>query len=249
MELQTVVERYAEALAYVDAHTTTQKGNRRTGVAYHQGLHSLGELDAVREADAAWGVLHPDELLGPVGTRIGFPYPTLSRTKCDHVFSTTADAEPEWAIETKFISFVGDNGKNNDYGVGKMLSPYLKDRGVLHDAARLREHGFSRRVGVMLYAFNYDSETCDLAEQRQPQARDVIRNIRDVIDKNGAPLHARPVIELLDAILGLRGFLRGPRTQADFEAWRHPAGGRGTVFGWEIRRPEREPNYDPRHPW
>jgi hypothetical protein len=249
VELQQIVERYAEAFEHVDASTQTQKANRRTGVLYHQGLHSLGEVDAIGQADLAWDVLHPGEFIEHFGARTGVSYPTIARTACDHVFSTIAGDDPEWAIEGKFISFVGDNGKNNDYGVGKMLSPYLKDRGVLHDAARLREHGFSRRVAVMLYAFNYDTTTCDEAAARHPSNLDVINNIRDVIEKNGAPLYARPVIELLDAILGLRGYLRGPRAQADFEAWRHPAGGRGTVYGWEIRRPHLEPNYDPRHPW
>lgn len=251
MELAQIVSRYARALEHVDATTSISKANTRTGVVYERGLLSLGEVAAIKAADEAWDALYPAELLEPLGTRIGVKFPTMKRSKCDHVFSTVPGpwAKPEWAIEGKFISFVGDNGINNDYGVGKILSPYLKDRGVLHDAARLREHGFTRRIGVMLYSFNYDSDSCDEAESKHPQAATVIRNIRAVLKKNGAPLHARPVIELLDAILGLRGYLKGPRAQADFEAWRHPAGDRGTVYAWEIRRPQLEPDYDARHPW
>lgn len=249
VELQQVVERYAEAFAYVDANTIIQKANRRTGELYHLGLPSLGEEDALEQADMAWESLYRGELLEPWGSRTGVRYPTIPRAACDHVFSTTPGPNPEWAVEGKYIAFVGNNGKNNDFGVGKMLSPYLKDRGVLHDAARLREHGFADRVAVMLYAFDYDSQTCDEAEGRHPNSLDVIDNIRNVVGRNGAPLHARHVIELLDSILSLRGYLRGPRAQASFEAWRHPAGGYGTVYAWEIRRPHLEPDYNPAHPW
>ena len=70
-----------------------------------------------------------------------------------------------------------------------------------------------------------------------------------VCDANGGSMTIRPLLEFAESILGLRGYLRGSRAQAEFTAWRHPAGGRGLVFGWEIRRPELEPDYDPRHPW
>ena len=249
MELGEIVQRYAEAFAQVDARTGSRRANARTGEMYQPGLASLGEQRAWYEADAMWETLHPGELLEPRGTRLSVAYPRLDRAKCDHVFSTSPGVQPEWAIEGKFISFVGNNGNNNDYGVGKMLSPYLKDRGVLHDAARLRDSNFSRRVAVVAYAFNYDSDTCDASAWLHPFQENVVMNIRKVISKNGTALHARPIIDLLDAILGLRGFLRGPRVEQDFDAWRNPAGGRGTVFGWEIRRPHLETDYDPRHPW
>lgn len=249
MELPELAQRYAEALGDVDATTVTQKANRRTHKPYDLGLHALGERDALAEADSAWERRHPGELLEPDGLRLGVPYPNLpNKAACDHVFSTIPGDTPEWGVEAKFVSFVGNNGKGNDHGVGKILSPYLRDRGVLHDVARLRESTFTRRAAVMLYAFNYDSETCDEAERRHG-ASETIDNIRHEIKRNGAPLHARPVIVLLDAILGLRGELRGPREEAAFEAWRSPAGGRGTVFVWEIRRSRLEPDYDPRHPW
>jgi hypothetical protein len=104
-------------------------------------------------------------------------------------------------------------------------------------------------VAVVLYCFNYDHTTCDTAEALHPNSRPVIDNIRSVVDKNAAPLHARPVIDLLESILAARGYLKGQRAEAEFAAWRSPAGGPGTVFGWEIRRPHLEPGYDPRHPW
>lgn len=204
-------------------------------------------MDAI---DAMWDLLHPSELLTPANARIGIKYPGIPRAKCDHVFSADArDDHYEWGIEVKKIEFVGNNGKRNDYGVGKMLSPYLKDRGLLHDAARLQRYGFSRRVAVIGYAFNYDQDWMDRATRDHPDQADVIREVSKVIRSNGGTLQARPLIEFTDAILGLRGYLRGPRVQAEFDAPRSPTGGSGVVFGWEIRRPWLESDYDERHPW
>lgn len=251
MQLQQVLERYAEAIELVDDTTDTSRANPRTGEVYRPAFKTLAERHAVDEIDAAWDALHPGELLTGPKDRIGVKYPSIKRARCDHVFSTEPGDDEEWGIEVKKIDFVGNNGKGNDFGVGKMLSPYLKDRGLLHDAIRLREYGFTRRVAVVGYTFDYDTESCDEAEVLHPSADslEVIANVRNVLRGNGGSLRPRTLIEFTDAILGLRGYLRGPRAQAPFTAFRHPAGGHGVVFGWEIRRPQLEPDYDPRHPW
>ncbi len=252
MELQAVVERYAEAIEHVDATTTQAGANARTGVVYQAGFKSLNEEPALEAIDAAWEVLHPGERQVH---RVSVQYPGLPATaKCDHVVTTDGlvlGEEDEWGIEVKRLQFVGDNGKRNDYATTKTLSPYLKDRGMLHDAARLREYGFTRRIAVVGYCFDYDSASLAEAESRHdsPASREVIAEVRKVLASNGGAVRTRPLIEFADAILVLRGMTTGPRAQAEFEAWRHPAGGRGVVFGWEVRRPQREPDYDPRHPW
>lgn len=247
MELQQVVERYAEALAEVDRTSNIANVNRRTGETYRPGIKTMRESQVVQAVDTAWLLSHPGEFLPQSVRRLGVPYTGVPRAQCDHVFSTTPGSEPEWGVEVKHIAFVGNNGKNNDYGVGKVLSPYLKDRGLLHDALRLRDHGFTRRCAVLGYAFNYNTQTCQEALRRHPDAADVVHNIEQVLS-DGA-LHVRTLVEFADAIMGLRGLLRGPRAQADFTAWRHPAGGHGTVWAWEVRRPQLEPDFDPRHPW
>lgn len=84
--------------------------------------------------------------------------------------------------------------------------------------------------------------------QGDESALNVIRSIHKTIKASG-PMHLDPLIEFADSILRMRGFTRGPRTQAAFHATSHPAGGEGVLFGWEIRVPHREPDYDPRHPW
>lgn len=172
----------------------------------------------------------------------------------DHIMTTDGirrrNEPPEWGIEVKRLQFVGDNGRNGDHETAKMLSPYLKDRGVLHDALRLREYGFTSRVAVVGYGFDYDELSVDHAATLHTTgpAALTVSNIRSLVRLNG-PLYYRPLIEFADAILRLRGWTIGPRAEAFFQAWRHPSGGTGVVFGWEIRRPHLEPDFDPRHPW
>lgn len=250
MELQEIVFRYARAIEYVDEHTEIVNANARTGEIYQPGFKALDEAPAVEAIDDAWEILFPRER----GYRdLGVPYPKVSRAALDHVFTTDRRRreEPEWGIEIKRLQLVGDNGKRNDYATTKVLSPYLKDRGMLHDAVRLREYGFTRRIAVVGYCFDYDSDTLDhAADVHRGDARAVatLKNIQSIVDSQG-PLRIRPLVEFADAILSLRGYVVGPRAQESFQAWRHPAGGLGTVFGWEIRRPWLEADYDARHPW
>jgi hypothetical protein len=255
MELQTIVERYAEAIEHVDLNIATRGVNTRTGRIYRPGFKSLNEEPAVDAVDDAWEQLHPGERAVHM---MKVRYPELPATaKIDHVITSDSDElqmaeQDEWGIEVKRLQFVGDNGKANDYATSKVLSPYLKDRGVLHDALRLRYYGFTKRVAVIAYSFDYDSDTMTRARaihRHSAEAMHVLDNVEEVLRKNGGHLRTRPLIEFADAIMGLRGLSSGPRAQAAFQAWKHPAGGRGVVFGWEVRRPELEPDWDPRHPW
>lgn len=250
VELREIVERYAEAIPRVDNGLTTSGVNPRTQMPYRVGFKTLNEAPAVEAIDREWEAQRPGER-SQRSTNV--PYPTLSRIHIDHVITTAGSSAsvPEWGIEVKRLQHVGDNGRVNDYTTSKILSPYLKDRGLIHDALRLREHGFTRRVAVLGYSFDYDEASLQAARKAHssPDAAEVINEVGKVVHRNGGTLHTRPLIEFVDAIMSLRGLIVGPRAEARFEAWRHPAGGRGLVFGWEIRRPQLEPDYDPRHPW
>jgi hypothetical protein len=250
VELQEIVDRYAEAIEHVDGTIATSGVNTRTGIIYQLGFKSLNEEPAVDAIDYAWEQLHAGERQVH---RMKVRYPDLPATaKADHVITTDGQSSDgdEWGIEVKRLQFVGDNGKRNDYATAKVLSPYLKDRGMLHDAARLREYGFTRRIAIIGYSFDYDAASLEKASSlhTSPESQAVLSEIEAII-RNHGPLRTRPLMEFADAILGLRGFTKGPRAQAEFEAWRHPAGGHGVVFGWEVRRPQLEIDYDPRHPW
>lgn len=251
MELQEILERYAEAIETIDAEADPNevRTNRRTGEVYFPGFASMNEEPAVAAIDLTWSRLHPDELIEHT---TGVNYPELRSTaKADHVFTTDdpSDDAPEWAIEIKRLQFAGNNGKRNDYAVTKVLSPYLKDRGMLHDVMRLKQYGFSRRIAVVGYGFEYDSES--IAEGRSRFEGTAERAVFDELEKTlkSGPLRFRPLVDFADAIIRLSSLTSGPRAETTFDAWTHPAGGHGILFGWEVRRPEREVDYDPRHPW
>ncbi len=246
MELQQIVDRYAEGLPHVDATTTTQGRNNRTRVLYPLSLHALNETQAVEELSAWWARAHPQDFApAPDFQRIDFPYPHLAGARCDHVFTSDGrDGDPEWAIEVKRPQLIGDNGKRNDYAVGKMISPFLKDRSLLHDVVRLRASPVARRQAVIGYAFRYDLETCAEALRRHPDAGEAIGNIVRVCNGNGGEVSPEPLINMCDGMLRLRNLTTHPPARQGFEAWRHPCGGIGVVFGWEISPPG-----TPQHPW
>lgn len=236
----------------IDRTIQVRRTNRRTGKTFLPSVRSLTEPQVVDAVDAWWGENHPEDFAVASEPRLGVRYRGLEghATRCDHVFTTDVVAdEPEWAIEWKNATLVGNNGKNNDFTTTKVLSPYLKDRSVLHDVLRLSRYPLARRHAVVGYGFHYDEETCNEALRRHPEHAETIRNIREACEKNAGALTLRPLLNFADSILRVRGYVTRPMAEATFEAWRHPAGGRGLVFGWEVRRPEREEGFDPRHPW
>lgn len=246
MELQHIVNRYAESIQSLDPRVSARGMGTRS---YQPGFASLPEATAIQMIDAEWEQLHPGERSDH---RVAVRYPG-TRASADHVVSCHGRGNlqrPEWALEIKRLQFFGDNGKRNDYAVGKVLSPYLKDRGMLHDALRLRESEFTERIAIIGYGFDQDALTVAEARRRHTHrdALTTIINIEREIQRDG-PMHLETLVEFAEAILGLRGLKKGPRAQAEFDAWHHPAGGRGLLFGWEIRRPRLDPTYDPRHPW
>jgi hypothetical protein len=252
VELRDIIDRYAQALAAVDVAGLPPGANPRTGEVYLPGLLALAEDRVVKAVDAWWASTHPEDLTDPDVERLGIRYPSLQghRTACDHVLTTDGQLEPpEWAIEWKRAALVGNNGKGNDFTTGKFLSPFLKDRSLLHDALRLKMYAPARRLAIVGYGFAYSASTCDRATARHPDHAETIDNVRAGCVNNGGELSLQPLIDFADSILQVRGLVTGGRQQANFEAWTHPAGGEGVVFGWEVRQPEREAGFDPRHPW
>jgi hypothetical protein len=123
----------------------------------------MSEPKFVEELAAWWEKNHLADFptMNSIGTEV--PYKGIPRAKCDLVLSTDSSIDnPEWAIEVKHIALVGNNGKNNDFGVAKILSPYLKDRSLIHDILRLRDFGIGRHKAVVGYCFEYSFESCFL---------------------------------------------------------------------------------------
>jgi hypothetical protein len=249
MELAEIVRRYAQAFSAIDEEADSGRVNQRTGEIYLPGVKSLPETDAVAAIVNWWRDEFPDGGTAPNGHEIGVRYSEIPRAKCDHILTTDGDASaPEWAIEVKNITLIGNNGKRNDFAVSKVLSPFLKDRSLLHDVLRLRTNPPGRRLAAIGYSFDYDADTCKEARRRHPENLAVVSNIEEVCALNGGNLMIEPLMNFATGILQVRNFIAGAPYVEHFDAWKHPCGGRGIVFGWEVRNPTAE-GFDPRHPW
>ena len=249
MELQDIVNRYAAAIEDIDSSVDLGRANPRTGEIYLPGAKSLVESDLVKVVDEWWSKSFPHEMPALPHSRTGVNYPQLPRTKCDHVLPREDLSGYAWAIEVKNITLIGNNGKRNDFSVAKTLSPFLKDRSLLHDVVRLRAYELADRHAVIGYSYTYNEDTCNQADALHPQHKNTIANIREVVQQNGGELSVMPLLDFADGILRMRGLSAGSYCTAKFNAWAHPCGGQGIVFGWEVRRPEKEALFDPRHPW
>lgn len=248
MELQEIVDGYAAGLGAADAASPPPKRNRRTGADYLPGVKTQTEVQAVDHVVEHWRVLAPEQFLPPNFHSTGVPYPSLTRAKCDHVLTSDGGATPEWAIEVKHLSLVGDNGKDNGHTATKAMSPLLKDRSVIHDAARLREHPLARRLAVIVYSFDYTADSLEEARRRHPEHGARISETDRLRVANDGELSIRPLVLIADTMLRGRYWLTGEMRHSTFSAWRHPCGGRGVVFGWELVNPRSTPP-SPRNPW
>lgn len=240
MNLDRIVARLAEGLFYVDAHDDVIRFNQRTKAPYLPGLPSMGEVEAVEAVASWWRGAYPDDFNPPnaIASRYGFN-PENLREACDLVFSSeaTANSKWEWAIEVKRFQFVGDNGGKNDHHVEKMLSPYLKDRSLIHDIHRLNHWQISQRQAVIGYMFAYDFQSCDEANQHHPTESVRINNIRTACRSNDPAygrLHPLPLIEVANNYFHDERLVYDVVVKEQSGLWHHPCGGTVVVFGWEL---------------
>jgi hypothetical protein len=239
MELTDILARFSEGLLFVDRNTTHVSKNARTGETYLPGVKTMSERKFVEELVAWWRSTYAKDFNPNSAIDTEVPYPNIPRANCDLVLSSDGSAleNPEWSIEVKHIALVGNNGKNNDFGVAKILSPYLKDRSLVHDIYRLRDSGIGKRQAVIGYCFSYDLDSCTEALARHPGHKEYIENILDVCNKNdpiGQQYSVVPMIEFAHDIFSERSLVSKLELLAFSDAWRHPCGGKGHVFGWEV---------------
>lgn len=242
MNVDLIVTRFIEGLQYVDAHTSTVT-TARSGDPYLPGVQSMNERTTVGEVAAFWIENYPSDFTPSAVCKTEHPYPESATKKADIVFDSFSietdkiGAIERWAIEAKRFQFVGDNGKNNDFGVAKMFSPYLKDRSLSHDAQRLAESAVAERKVVLVYGFEYDLTVTRQSLKFHPMHAERIRNIETVC-RNNDPISPGINFDLLITRVGPN--LKEVVEVQDFAdrtatgLWRHPCGGKVRVLGWEI---------------
>lgn len=231
--------RMAEGLKYVDSHDAEIRLNQRTGEPYLPGLPSMGEVEVISKVAEWWEATYQEDFAKPGAIRARYQFNPSSNEACDLVCSS-ADSpadEWEWAIEFKRLQFVGDNGGKNDHHVEKMLSPYLKDRSLMHDIERLTEWRISRKQAVVGYMFSYDFDSCDEALQRHPVEENRVETLRRSCrsnDRDRGTLDPMPLIQIADLQFRSRNLVYPVVTRVVDGLWRHPCGGRVVLFGWEL---------------
>lgn len=243
MDFNHILSRIGLGLVRVDSSTTTVNESNK-GHSYLPGLPTLYEPQCADELMSWWVKDYSNDFIDSAHVQTSYAYPSNPRNKCDIVFSSDGiwpshktEVLPEWAIEFKKIVFVGDNGKNNDYGPSKLLSPFLKDRSLSHDVLKLKNEEIARKKAVIGYGFNYDLDSLKIALGKFPEHVDRIKNAMKVCKNAGMPnnqLNMNYLLEISDFIIQKQE-VTGPLQSIEFKnAWRHPLGGNGVVFGWEI---------------
>lgn len=237
MELQTIVDRIAEGLTSIDAQDEGGRSNRRTREPYLKGLKTMPEREVTTGLVKWWPNAHPADFGGRLEIVSEIPYPKSPSDRCDIFIREVATEKPIWAIEVKHIALIGDNGKNNDYGVTKMLSPYLKDRSLRHDMMRLRDSGFGCSSASVVYSFSYSPQSVLEALSRYPMHADRIgemERVRASAQDEKGEYSIEPMVKLVTHMLKTEG-LANETAEAEFSgAWAHPCGGRGIVAAWGV---------------
>ena len=165
MELEQIVSRIAELIPIIDKETNEQNHNQRNKRPYVKGVATLREPQLTKEIVNNWSSKFKDEL-SVIDDEIS--YPDKKAEKCDLVLTDAKEDIPfgkfEWAIEIKYLRLVGNNGNNNDYVMQKAISPFLKDRSLIHDIEKLNNATFGKRKAIIFYGFDYDDESESHAE-------------------------------------------------------------------------------------
>ncbi|MFN7751269.1 MAG: hypothetical protein ACK5TE_03270 [Pseudomonadota bacterium] len=238
MDLATIVKRFATALTTIDREDTRARANRRTGELYRPGLPAMSEREVTTAFCKWWRSKYPEDFPQDHRIEAEVRYPLDQRARCDFVIRDLND-QVTWAVEVKKISLVGDNGKGNDFGVTKMLSPYLKDRSLRHDLLRLKDSGLAGRAACIVYGFSYSAETVAYARHKFVEEATRIANLDRVRDSardaNGV-YSLEPLTDIAQLMFDKEKLTTNVIRKEFSGAWTHPCGGNGLVVGWEVAR-------------
>ena len=239
MLLDQILDRFSEGLVVVDRDSNIRNSSRN-GIEYLPGLTTIYEPQCADEVMKWWKNTYPKDFFDIENISTNYPYPEAPANKCDIIFSSDNQSltNAEWAIELKKIAFLGDNGKNNDYGPSKLLSPFLKDRSLSHDVIKLKESRLARHKAVIGYGFNYTISSLEIALAKFPLETERIKNAKKTVKSAGMPgdkLEVAPLLEIADFIIEKLDLTKPLVTREFKDAWHHPLGGNGTLFAWELK--------------
>ena len=245
MELKDIVSAMAKGLVEVDQTTTIQNGaNPETSDYgdYLQGVGCLGEHQFRDELADWWNERFPkSKFLREI------KYPENGRWKCDIGLTSIMeesglrmDENLDWAIELKYIRFIGDNGKVNNFGLGKVVSPYKAEHSSVGDAIRLAQTKMGKRKAVVMYGFEFDNlsvsncrqilEKMGLSDERAVQMEKAIR-----AGTHNGEWDLELIAPIYKAACKSMGIKIGDLIMAEFsDLSRHPNYRIGKFLAWEV---------------
>lgn len=252
MDLSFIASRLAELLPIVDSKTTTQRASRSGSGDYIPCVGTIWEDDFTKEVITEWSKRYPSELPGFSDKWIEVKYPNR-RGNCDLCINTQdyeielGEPKYEWAIEMKYVRFIGDNGKNNDYGVTKVASPYRKDRSSVLDAERLSDFTIAKRKAIIMYGFEFDSASydhaiswCDKNSKESEKSKNIERsnNMKKILHTEDPDLNEMSMLSLIplfEAASGTRKINLSNCSHYEFDNLiKHPLYRKGRVIAWEV---------------
>lgn len=240
MQLTDILSRIAKTIEYVDKSTIIQNINKKTG-PYLQSYSTLFEKQQVSEIFQYWPIVHPDDSLD---FSLEVNYPSNKKIRCDAGISLNPNRKKEalldWALELKYLRSIGDNGKKNDFFVGKAVSPYLHERSSVLDAKRLSDelstNKFCKKAAVIMYGFEYSEDSIRFSERVSESTGEYGRfhELKKTVDSFGGNLSLSPIIDLFE--VAARQYVKlGPVQTLEFGPLeKHPCATHGKLIGWEI---------------
>ncbi|MDR7549433.1 MAG: hypothetical protein QN131_05755 [Armatimonadota bacterium] len=156
LNLDELVADFAVGIKSADARRP-QAVNVRSKKPFQPGVGPHSEAETVELVMTELAALKPSTYAGKFA--LGVPYPEASRQKCDLCFGRPGSWE--LAVEVKMLRILGDNGKANDNILMHIFSPYPAHRSALTDCSKLASTRLAPRRGVLIYAWEVQSDQRD----------------------------------------------------------------------------------------
>jgi hypothetical protein len=252
MLFRTFMDIIKQALEYIDLHTNTINTvtYRNIGpVNCEPSVHSLKEGQLVEEIRSYLSNYHinfPASNVVFSNIVINNRYPSnggRNVKKVDLEFTTNNE---KWIVEFKKFNMIGNNGKQNDYGIQKALSPFPIHRSFLGDFVYLKSlkdslNNPDYKYAVIAIGFDYPQDPPPtigsyLHSPTLPYTvQERIQNVNKVCDLNLGNYKVTTIYQQFGLFINSNYENMNNIIEHDFYAKsKHPCSGEGKLFGVEI---------------
>jgi len=244
MTKQTVLERIKEGAEFIDRESQFKKAveNKETKIVeYFSGVKALSEDQFCKELVNWWKKDYPEDFddINKIGTQ--YRYPEDGSIKCDIVFSSKGykgEYKNEWAIEFKKTLIIGHNGKDYEQTPKRIFDCKVKHSSLINDSKRLHNSLIAENKLIIAYGFKYDKDKLAHMRTLHPDPKhktrlDEIQKILNIPDNKGC-YNLEESMNNLQFILKGRGLINEDFEVIDFWAPRHPCGGYGEMYVFQI---------------